>query len=86
MFVEADVDRLGQIVLNLVANAVNYTSDNGDIYIDAEERSSKVVISVKDTGMGIPEEALDRLFERFYRVDKARSRHSGGSASPLLNI
>lgn len=86
VFVEADVDRLGQIVLNLVANAVNYTSDNGDIYIDAEERSSKVVISVKDTGMGIPEEALDRLFERFYRVDKARSRHSGGTGLGLAIV
>ena len=86
VFVEADVDRLGQIVLNLVANAVNYTSDNGDIYIDAEERSSKVVISVKDTGMGITEEALDRLFERFYRVDKARSRHSGGTGLGLAIV
>lgn len=86
VFVEADVERLGQIVLNLVANAVNYTSDNGDIYIDAEERSSKVVISVKDTGMGIPEEALDRLFERFYRVDKARSRHSGGTGLGLAIV
>lgn len=86
VYVEADIDRLGQIVLNLVANAVNYTSDNGDIYIDAEERSSKIVLSVKDTGMGIPEEALDRLFERFYRVDKARSRHSGGTGLGLAIV
>ena len=86
IYVEADVDRLGQIVLNLVANAVNYTSDNGDIYIDAEERSSKVVLTVRDTGMGIPEEALDRLFERFYRVDKARSRHSGGTGLGLAIV
>lgn len=86
IYVEADEDRLGQIVLNLVANAVNYTSDNGDIYIDAEERSSKVVLTVRDTGMGIPEEALDRLFERFYRVDKARSRHSGGTGLGLAIV
>lgn len=86
IYVEADVDRLGQIVLNLVANAVNYTSDNGDIYIAAEERSSKVVLTVRDTGMGIPEEALDRLFERFYRVDKARSRHSGGTGLGLAIV
>ncbi|MGO1923322.1 MAG: two-component system histidine kinase PnpS [Jeotgalicoccus sp.] len=86
VYVEADIDRLGQIVLNLVANAVNYTSDNGDIYIDVEERSSKIVLSVKDTGMGIPEEALDRLFERFYRVDKARSRHSGGTGLGLAIV
>lgn len=84
--VEADADRLGQIVLNLVANAVNYTSDNGEIYIDVEERSSKVVLTVRDTGMGIPEEALDRLFERFYRVDKARSRHSGGTGLGLAIV
>lgn len=86
VYVEADVDRLGQIVLNLVANAVNYTSDNGDIYIDAEERSSTVVLRVRDTGMGIPEEALGRLFERFYRVDKARSRHSGGTGLGLAIV
>lgn len=86
VYVEADIDRLGQIVLNLVANAVNYTSDNGDIYIDAEERSSTVVLRVRDTGMGIPEEALDRLFERFYRVDKARSRHSGGTGLGLAIV
>ena len=86
IYVEADEDRLGQIVLNLVANAVNYTSDNGDIYVDAEERSSKVVLTVRDTGMGIPEEALDRLFERFYRVDKARSRHSGGTGLGLAIV
>lgn len=86
VYVEADVDRLGQIVLNLVANAVNYTSDNGDIYIDAEERSSTVVLRVRDTGMGIPKEALGRLFERFYRVDKARSRHSGGTGLGLAIV
>ena len=84
--VEADKDRLGQIVLNLVANAVNYTSDNGEIFINVEERTSKVVISVRDTGMGIPEESLDRLFERFYRVDKARSRHSGGTGLGLAIV
>jgi Signal transduction histidine kinase len=86
VYVEADKDRLGQIVLNLVANAVNYTSDNGHIYIDVEERSSKVVLNVRDTGMGIPEESLDRLFERFYRVDKARSRHSGGTGLGLAIV
>lgn len=86
VYVEADQDRLGQIVLNLIANAVNYTSDYGDVYVDAIERSSKVVISVKDTGMGIPEAALGRLFERFYRVDKARSRHSGGTGLGLAIV
>ncbi|CAD2079461.1 PAS domain-containing sensor histidine kinase [Jeotgalicoccus coquinae] len=84
--VEADKDRLGQIVLNLVANAVNYTADNGAIFINVEERTSKVVISVRDTGMGIPAESLDRLFERFYRVDQARSRHSGGTGLGLAIV
>lgn len=84
--VEADKDRLGQIVLNLVANAVNYTSDNGEIFINVEEHTSKIVIWVRDTGMGIPEESLDRLFERFYRVDQARSRHSGGTGLGLAIV
>lgn len=83
--VEADKDRLGQIVLNLVANAVNYTSDNGEIFINVEEHTSKILIWVRDTGMGIPEE-LDRLFERFYRVDQARSRHSGGTGLGLAIV
>lgn len=86
VFVEADPDRLGQILLNLIANAVNYTSDNGDIYIDVEARTSDIIISVKDTGMGIPPESLSRLFERFYRVDKARTRHSGGTGLGLAIV
>lgn len=86
IYIEADGDRLGQIILNLVANAVNYTSDNGEIFVDVEERTTEIVLSVRDTGMGIPDEALDRLFERFYRVDKARSRHSGGTGLGLAIV
>lgn len=86
VYIEADPDRLGQILLNLVANAVNYTSDNGEIFINIEERTSDVIISVRDTGMGIPAESLDRLFERFYRVDKARTRHSGGTGLGLAIV
>lgn len=84
--IEADSDRLGQIVLNLVANAVNYTSDNGDIFIDVKEETETLILSVRDTGMGIPKESLGRLFERFYRVDKARSRHSGGTGLGLAIV
>ena len=84
--IEADKDRLSQIILNLVANAVTYTSDEGHIYIDLEERTTDIMINIRDTGMGIPPESLDRLFERFYRVDKARSRNSGGTGLGLAIV
>jgi len=87
LYLEADEDRLRQVLINLVSNAVAYTPEGGRVTITAEHVESgdadKVRISVADTGIGIPKKDLPRIFERFYRVDKARSRSSGGTGLGL---
>jgi len=79
-----DRDRLEQVVVNIVSNAIKYTPPGGHIWISAQlELDEAVRIIVKDDGIGIPEEDVPRLFERFYRVDKARSRAAGGTGLGL---
>jgi two-component system phosphate regulon sensor histidine kinase PhoR len=87
MVLEADRDRLQQIILNLVSNAVNYTPNNGEVTITLRSTDDKYVeMIIADTGIGIPPEHLPRIFERFYRVDKARSRESGGTGLGLAIV
>jgi len=86
VMLEADRDRLRQIILNLIANGINYTPEGGTVRVSLRENLYEVRIIVADNGIGIPEESLDRIFERFYRVDKARSRHSGGTGLGLAIV
>lgn len=79
----ADKDSLIQILFNLVDNAVKYSREGDKVLVSAERINEQTSISVTDTGIGIPEEDLPRIFERFYRVDKARSRESGGTGLGL---
>lgn len=79
----ADEARIAQVLLNLIDNAVKYTPREGKITISAKEKNVFVQIDVSDTGVGIPEKVLPRIFERFYRVDKARSRELGGTGLGL---
>ena len=72
-----------QILLNIISNAKKYTGENGKVSIKQYIKSEKVFIEVKDNGIGIPEEDIERIFERFYRVDKARSRSVGGTGLGL---
>ncbi|MGG2483091.1 two-component system histidine kinase PnpS [Brevibacillus borstelensis] len=81
-----DKDCLQQIILNLVTNAVVYTPEGGAITLELRQDSRHVQIQVTDTGIGIPEQDLPRIFERFYRVDKARSRDSGGTGLGLAIV
>ncbi|WP_017548367.1 sensor histidine kinase [Salinicoccus carnicancri] len=76
--VESDSDLLWNIWDNLVSNAVKYSSDGDEIAVTLKDMGDNVEISVRDTGMGIPEDALDKVFERFYRVDAARSSEGSG--------
>ncbi|MCL6448177.1 MAG: phosphate regulon sensor histidine kinase PhoR [Armatimonadetes bacterium] len=76
--VHGDPDMLTQVLINLVDNAVKYTPAGGKVTIRAGTAGGDVRVSVEDTGIGIPPESLPRIFERFYRVDKARSRELGG--------
>jgi two-component system sensor histidine kinase VicK len=79
-----DRDGIDQVLDNLVSNAIKYTLDGGAIDLYAErDASGYLVITVKDTGIGIPRKDLDRIFDRFYRVDKARSRNMGGTGLGL---
>lgn len=84
--VKVDHDRFKQILINLLANAINYTPTGGKVTIEAEDSSDFWKLQVKDTGIGIPPEDLPRIFERFYRVDKARSRFSGGTGLGLAIV
>ena len=78
-----DKTRLEQVILNLVSNAVKYNRAGGSVTVSGGTVDKKVFIRVEDTGLGIPEEDIGRLFERFYRVDKARSRQRGGTGLGL---
>jgi len=80
--IHANPFQVSQVVLNLVDNALKYTND-GAVQISVSSNDQTAKIEVKDTGIGIAEEHLDRIFERFYRVDKARSRASGGTGLGL---
>ncbi len=82
-FIQADEDLLGQVLINLLDNAIKYTPSDGKIIIRCCRQSSRIVTTITDTGMGIPHESLPRVFERFYRVDKARSRDQGGTGLGL---
>ena len=76
-------DDLYQVLFNLIENGIKYNTPNGHLYISLTSKDNNVEIKIEDTGAGIPEESLPHIFERFYRVDKARSRSSGGSGLGL---
>ncbi|MCP8617090.1 two-component system histidine kinase PnpS [Salirhabdus salicampi] len=81
-----DAPRIKQLLLNIISNAIQYTPKYGKVYINVQQLDNNIEISVKDTGIGIPSEDIPRIFERFYRVDKARSRNSGGTGLGLAIV
>lgn len=81
--IQADPDKLEQILINLLDNAIKFTPAGGTITVDATDLGDRVRIDVKDTGIGIPAKDIPRIFERFYRVDTARSRELGGTGLGL---
>ena len=81
--VNANADRMTQLVLNLLDNAIKYNREDGSVSVRILEKPGAVTLTVSDTGVGIPPEATDRVFERFYRVDKSRSRKMGGTGLGL---
>ena len=83
LFVFATDDSLHQVVFNLVENAIKYNKPDGSVSVRLYENNGFVVLSVDDAGVGVPEEDLPYIFDRFYRVDKARSREAGGSGLGL---
>lgn len=81
-----DEDRAIQVLTNLTGNALQYTPENGAVTLSAKRINNEVQISVRDTGLGIPPEHLQHIFDRFYRADKSRSRHAGGGSGIGLTI
>lgn len=85
--VQADVDRLQQVFFNLVENAIKYGQSQGHVCIGAQAREEgQIEIWIRDDGPGIPSDAQDRVFERFFRIDKARSRETGGTGLGLAIV
>ena len=76
-------DHAYELVKNLMENAVRYNEDGGHVFVSVDEKSDKVTLKVKDDGIGIDEENQSRIFERFYRVNKSRSRETGGTGLGL---
>jgi two-component system phosphate regulon sensor histidine kinase PhoR len=83
---EADVHRTKQVFINLIGNAISYTPKDGHVTVNVQELEDSVRICVKDTGIGIEKHEIPRIFERFYRVDRARSRESGGTGLGLAIV
>jgi len=82
----ADMGRMIQIVMNLLANAINYSPTGTTVTVNASVEKSHAVIKISDEGIGIEQKELPRIFERFYRVDRARSRNSGGTGLGLAIV
>ena len=83
LVISADKTKLEQALLNICGNSVNYTEQGGKVLLTVDADDAGVRISIADTGIGISEEDLPHIFERFYRVDKARSRATGGTGLGL---
>jgi heavy metal sensor kinase len=86
VYVEGDRSHLQQVVVNLVANAIKYTQEDGEVEMRVRRVANAAVLEVADNGAGIPDYALPHVFERFYRADKARSRESGGAGLGLASV
>ncbi len=83
VLVNADKQRIHQVLSNLIVNSINYGKKNGETVVSVYDMDDRVLVEVKDNGIGIDEEHQPRIFERFYRVDKSRSREQGGTGLGL---
>jgi len=86
IFVYADGKRIDQVITNLISNAINYTPEGGEVTMSFDVGKKNVTTIIRDTGEGIPKQHLHRIFERFYRVDKSRSREKGGTGLGLAIV
>ncbi|WP_042354820.1 two-component system histidine kinase PnpS [Bacillus rubiinfantis] len=86
VIVNGDMDRLKQVFINLVNNSITYTPASGKVKVTLKDHGKYIRVHVKDTGVGIDKEEIPRIFERFYRVDRARSRNSGGTGLGLAIV
>ncbi|MEH7334605.1 cell wall metabolism sensor histidine kinase WalK [Neobacillus drentensis] len=83
IFVEVDEDKMTQVLYNIISNALKYSPEGGLVTFSIEEEEDRIIVSVSDQGVGIPKENIGKIFDRFYRVDKARTRKLGGTGLGL---
>ena len=83
IFVEIDEDKMTQVLYNIISNALKYSPEGGQVTFSIKEEEEKIIVSVSDEGVGIPKENIGKIFDRFYRVDKARTRKLGGTGLGL---
>ncbi len=82
-YLDIDTDRMTQVIVNLVGNALRYTPEKGKVEVSIREEGDKLLIQIADTGPGIPDEAIPFIFERFYKTERSRTRHEGGTGLGL---
>ena len=83
VYINADEDKIWEAIFNIIDNSIKYSNEGGIIRISINDNSKNAIIVIEDNGIGIPENEVDRIFERFYRVDKARARETGGTGLGL---
>lgn len=83
IYVEIDEDKMTQVLYNIISNALKYSPEGGQVTFSVREKEEEMIVSISDEGMGIPKENIEKIFDRFYRVDKARSRKMGGTGLGL---
>ncbi|WP_042464222.1 cell wall metabolism sensor histidine kinase WalK [Neobacillus dielmonensis] len=83
IWVEVDEDKMTQVLYNIISNALKYSPEGGQVTFSIEEGKEQIIVGVSDQGMGIPKESIGKIFDRFYRVDKARTRKMGGTGLGL---
>jgi two-component system, OmpR family, sensor histidine kinase VicK len=83
IFIEIDEDKMTQVLYNIISNALKYSPEGGQVTFSIKEEENRIIVSVKDQGVGIPKENIGKIFDRFYRVDKARTRKLGGTGLGL---
>ncbi|MFP5116273.1 cell wall metabolism sensor histidine kinase WalK [Bacillaceae bacterium C204] len=83
IFVEVDEDKMTQVLYNIISNALKYSPEGGQVTFSMKEKDEQIIVSISDQGVGIPKENIGKIFDRFYRVDKARTRKLGGTGLGL---
>lgn len=83
IFVEIDEDKMTQVLYNIISNAIKYSPEGGQVTFSIKEEEERIIVSISDQGVGIPKENIGKIFDRFYRVDKARTRKLGGTGLGL---
>lgn len=86
IWVDADRVKIAQVLTNLLNNAISYSKDGGSVLIKSNQLDKKILVDIEDDGVGIKKSDIDRIFERFYRVEKSRARHKGGTGLGLAIV